>query len=112
VRRKKGRKKEEKEALRHFVWVQISLDNQRKNIEQEARRSEEGRMPAGENEPFPPLTSSHLSVSAPPVRFSSRFDKPQVLRKDPHETPQDLKNSENAIEQEQRRNGGRKGSGR
>jgi hypothetical protein len=58
VRRKKGRKKEEKEALRHFVWVQISLDNQRKNIEQEARRSEEGRMPAGENEPFPPLTSA------------------------------------------------------
>ncbi len=34
------------------------------------------------------ISSSYLRVSAPPVRFSSRFDEPQGRRKDPHETPQ------------------------
>jgi hypothetical protein len=54
------------------------------NNERETRRSEEGKILAGKNEPFPPLTSA-----SPRLLFDfSRFDEPQRLRKDPHETPQ------------------------
>ncbi len=41
-------------------------------------------MLAGENVPFPPLTSA-----SPRLLFDFfRFDEPQGLRKDPHRTPQ------------------------
>ena len=45
-------------ALRRFVWVQSHGTVKEENNEQEARRSEEGKILAGENGSFPPLTSA------------------------------------------------------
>ena len=54
----------------------------------ETRRSEEGRMPGGENESFPPLTSASPRLL---FDFLPALISPKVLRKDPHETPQSHK---------------------
>ncbi len=67
-----------------FRLGSISLDNQRRKSTR--RRGGERRKKlilSGKH-----LPSSDLRVSAPPVRFFSRFDEPQGRRKDPHETPQ------------------------
>ena len=76
-------------ALRRFVWVQSHGTAKRRKQRTggaETRRSEEGKILAGKNETFPPLTSA-----SPRVLFDfSRFDEPQRLRKDPHDSPQSL----------------------